>query len=113
MRLMLMLLFSACLAIVPAAAQKSAKGRGEAKQPLTTVAGILDQNGDDFVIRSADSMGTAAVLRAEGFSADNFARFVGNRVEARGEISTEGERKILTIRSLDHLKKTGPAGTEK
>jgi hypothetical protein len=114
MRLLLALLIAASVSIVPGAQQKGSKrDRAEVKQPVTTITGILDQTGDDFVVSGEDSMKTSAVLRAQGFSPDNFARFVGNRVEVQGELSSEGERRILLVKSLHHLKKLGPAGTGK
>ena len=115
MRMLSVLLLVACMGVVPAAQQKGAKGRdrAEAKQALTTLTGVLDQNGDDFVLSGEDAMRTVAVLRAQGFTADNFARFVGNRVEVRGELISEGERRVMVVKSLDHLKKLGPAGAEK
>ena len=75
------------------------------KVPPTTLTGMLDQRGEEFVLASEDAMKTEAVLRAHGFSGDNFARFVGQRVEVRGEIRTEGERRILVVRRLEDLKK--------
>jgi hypothetical protein len=74
---------------------------------------VIDQKGNDFVLSGDQGMQTAAVLRARGFTDDNFARFVGNRVQVRGELTTEGDRRILTVRSLDDLKSLGPSGSQK
>jgi hypothetical protein len=71
---------------------------------VTTLTGVVDQQGEEFVLSSEDAMQTKAVLRASGFSADNFARFVGRRVEIRGELLTEGGRRILLVRRLEDLK---------
>ena len=114
MRIALILLFATCVSLVPAA-QNTAKPRKdtEAKPSVTTLTGIVDQKGRDFVLTGEEAMRPVAVLRASGFSADNFARFVGMRVEVRGEISTEGDRRILTVKSLDDLKSLGPSGSQK
>ena len=104
MRIAFVLLFALCVSMVPAA-QNTAKPRkgAEAKQSAATLTGILDQKGEDYVLSGEDAMQPAAVLRASGFSPDNFARFVGMRVQVRGELSTEGDRRILTIKSLDDV----------
>jgi hypothetical protein len=94
-------LISICLML--AAAGLSA---ADSKQPvITTLTGLVDQQGEEFVLSGEDAMQTKAVLRASGFSPDNFARFVGERVEARGELTTEGDRRVLTVRRLEDLKK--------
>ena len=81
----------------------------EAKQSVTTLTGVIDQEGEDYVLTGEEAMKTTAILRARGFSQDNFAHFVGNRVQVRGEMATEGDRRILTIRSLNDLTRLGPA----
>lgn len=114
MRLLSVFLLAACISLAPAADKDTkSRNRTEAKQVLTTLTGVIDQAGDEFILSSEDTMGTKAVLRAQGFTADNFARFVGNRVEVRGEMQVEGERRVLMVKSLDHLKPLGPAGTQK
>lgn len=112
MRLAYVLIFAVFVTLAPVA-QISAQQGSEAKQSVTTLTGVIDQQGDDYVLSGDESMKTNAVLRAQGFSQDNFARFVGNRVEVRGEMRTEGDRRILTVTSLDHLKRLGPSGSRK
>ena len=107
-----LILFLALGTVVSPAAQKGQKG-AEAKQSAITLTGVIDQKGNDFVLSGDQGMQTAAVLRARGFTDDNFARFVGNRVQVRGELTTEGDRRILTVRSLDDLKSLGPSGSQK
>jgi hypothetical protein len=75
------------------------------KPAVTTLTGIIDQQGKEFVLSGEDAMQTKALLRASGFSDDNFARFVGLRVEVRGELRTEGDRRILIVKRLEDLKK--------
>jgi hypothetical protein len=75
------------------------------KDSPATLTGVIDQKGTEFVLSAEDDMRTRAVLRARGFSPDNFARFVGERVEVRGELRTEGDRRVLEVKRLDDLKK--------
>jgi len=114
MRFAYVLLFAVCVSAAPPSQSppKAQKG-SEAKQSVTTLTGVLDQKNGQFVLSSEDTMQPAAVLRAKGFSEDNFARFVGLRVEVRGELTTEGDRRVLTVASLNDLKSLGPTGSKK
>jgi hypothetical protein len=113
MRLALIVLLALGTVAVPAA-QKDQKGaEGKQQQSTTTLTGVIDQKGSEFVLSGEQAMKTTAVLRAKGFTDDNFARFVGNRVQVRGELTTEGDRQILTVRSLADLKSLGPSGSPK
>lgn len=112
MRLASVLLLAMCVSAAPQSAPKPRKGP-ETRQSSTTLTGVLDQKGSDFVLSGEDAMQTAAVVRASGFSEDNFARFVGLRVQVRGELTTEGDRRILTVKRLDDLKSLGASGSRK
>jgi hypothetical protein len=114
MRFAYVLLFAACVSAAPPAQDSSKAQKGaEANQSATTLTGVVDQKDGQFVLSSEDTMQPAAVLRAKGFSADNFARFVGLRVQVRGQLTTEGDRRVLTVTSLDDLKSVGPSGSRK
>ena len=112
MRLACVLLLVMCVSAVAQNAPKPRKG-AEARQSVTTLTGVLDQKGSDFVLSGEDAMQTAAVLRASGFSDDNFARFVGLRVQVRGELTTEADRRILTVKSVEDIKSLGASGSKK
>lgn len=114
MRFAYVLLFAACVSAAPPMQipPKADKG-SEAKQSATTLTGVLDQKGSEFVLSGENAMQPAAVLRSKGFSDDNFARFVGLRVQVRGALTTEGDRRVLTVTSLDDLKSLGPSGSKK
>jgi hypothetical protein len=66
---------------------------------------IKQHHAQQILLSGEDAMQTRALLRASGFSEDNFARFVGLRVEVRGELRTEGGRRILIVKRLEDLKK--------
>ena len=108
-----LILFLALGTFVTHAAQKDQKGAEAKQQSATTLTGVIDQKGNEFILSGDQAMQTAAVLRAKGFTDDNFARFVGNRVQVRGELTTEGDRRILTVKSLADLKSLGPSGSQK
>ena len=76
-----------------------------AVQHSETIVGLVDQTGNDFVIASEDGMRPIAKLEAVGFSNDNFARFVGARVRAKGELTRTDKGPVLRISSLDDVVK--------
>ena len=113
MRIAVVLLFALSASMIPAQSTAKSRKGAEAKQSVTTLTGVLDQKGEDYVISGEDAMQPAAVLRASGFSPDNFARFLGMKVQVRGEVSTDGDRRILTMKSLDDVKSLGRSGSRK
>lgn len=74
----------------------------------TVYTGVIDQQGGSYVLAGEEEIRAKAVLRAEGFSEDNFARFIGQRVEILGQLQTEGERTMLIVRSIADIRKLSP-----
>jgi hypothetical protein len=85
---------------------------GAAEEPsgdkATVLTGILDQVGNRFVLAGEEYVRPKSTLRAEGFSSDNFARFVGHRVQVRGRVLTEGGEQILVVRRVADIKRLEP-----
>jgi hypothetical protein len=115
MRLLCALFLGACLTMSAADRDKDSKSRNraETRQTQNTFVGVIDQTGNDFILTYEDSMEKKALLRSQGFSSDNFARFVGHRVEVRGDIEAEGERQVLTVKSLNNLKRIDESQTQR
>ena len=74
----------------------------------TVLTGIVDQVGNSFVLAGEECVRPKATLRAEGFGSDNFARFVGHRVQVRGRVLTEGGEQILVVRRVADIKRIEP-----
>ena len=85
--------------------EPSRPSRSAGVENVTTSTGVVDQVGDKFVLAGEEAIRPRAVLRAEGFSPDNFARFVGQRVEIRGRLISEGDQKILVVKSVRDIKR--------
>jgi hypothetical protein len=88
--------------------QQAPEGSREAPAKATTMTGVVDQVGSEYVLLRGKHMEDKTYLRAQGFSPDNFARFVGLRVQVEGRISTEGDRRVLVIRNLSSFKQLPP-----
>ncbi|MCC6858231.1 MAG: hypothetical protein IT158_06715 [Bryobacterales bacterium] len=83
MKWILPLLLLSMALLLPAAQKKKAPAP-EAGPPLETLTGCMDQSGEDFVLRDDEGLVILAILEPDGFPKNNFARYVGNRVTARG-----------------------------
>jgi hypothetical protein len=76
-------------------------------QGRTVVTGCVDQRGQDFMLVYPAKDKEPVVLRARGFSDDNFARFVGKKAEVAGELKTgEDGRQILHVTKIDKIAET-------
>jgi hypothetical protein len=60
-----------------------------AKDIATERSGCLDQSGERYVLKSERDMTVLTKLKAKGFSDDNFARYVGQKVTVHG--SSQGD----------------------
>jgi hypothetical protein len=79
-----------------------------------TLAGIIDQRGETFVLSDEKQLRPQVTLRPKGFSSDNFARFVGFRARIKGELSRRGDTEVLTVSSLAEVQPiTGSEGERK
>ena len=78
----------------------------------TVLTGVVDQVGDRFVLAGEDDIRPRAILRAEGFSPDNFARFVGHHVRVRGRVLTEGSETVLVVKSVENIERTESSSPE-
>src|SRR4051794_21891173 len=72
------------------------KPKGATKAAVSTMTGCIDQRGEQYVLTGDKELNAVAVLHGEGFSDDNFARYVGHKVSVEGTSSRETE--ILTVR---------------
>ncbi len=96
------------LAIAPLSAQTASKSKKPAKKAapaMQTLTGCVDEKEAQFILRADDSLKELATLEPVGFDATNFARFVGHKVEAKGQFTKSAEgAPVLRISSLGHIK---------
>ena len=101
--LLFFLTFAASLIVLnPAGAQDKTDAK------MQTITGVVDQTGGSFVLSTEDRLRPIAQLRAQGFSEDNFARFVGLKVRITGNLGGNGDARVLTVRSLNDIVRIGP-----
>lgn len=100
------ILFCVLLAVASSSLLASQSQQERSTTPATQViTGVIDQKGDTFVISDLKKVKPIAKLKAEGFSDDNFARFVGMKVRVRGRMVSEKDQSVLQVRNLSDIEK--------
>jgi hypothetical protein len=94
-----------CLAgLLVASAQE--KPKGATKAAVSTMTGCIDQRGEQYVLTGDKELNAVAVLHGEGFSDDNFARYMGHKVTLEGTSSREGEALTVRVRKITDISDT-------
>ena len=70
------------------------------RSSAVTVTGCLDQHGETYVLTGDRELRVKYTLRGAGFSDDNFARYLGHRVEVRGNAE---EGNVIRVRDIKTL----------
>jgi hypothetical protein len=91
-----------CLAgMLVASAQEKPKG---ATRPAGSVmTGCIDQRGEQYVLTGDKELNAVAILHGDGFSDDNFARYMGHKVSVEGTSSREGETVTVRVRKITDI----------
>jgi hypothetical protein len=71
---------------------------------------IDEQPGPRYVLRSDDRARVLMELEADGFAVENFARYLGAKVEVRGRTRTENGRTVMRVRTVEKI--AGRCGPE-
>jgi hypothetical protein len=100
--LCLLLTISGFSQVAPNKQQKSTT------QTVRAITGVVDQVQGSFVISDLQTMQTIALLKGEGFSDDNFARFVGRKVRVRGRIVSDRDQPVLRVKNLSDIEQLEP-----
>lgn len=92
------------LILAPLSAQTAAKKARKSKPVTQTITGCVDEKSTQYVLRTDGMLKEIARLEPVGFEGTNFARFVGHKVSASGELITSSELPTLRVTSLDNVK---------
>jgi len=81
-------------------------GKPAEKAATSTMTGCVDQRGDNYVLTGDKELNAFAVLHGEGFSDDNFARYMGHKVSVEGSTSRDGENVTVKVKKITDLADT-------
>ena len=79
--------------------QDRKKSPAPSQRAQTELTGCIDERGEDYVLTSPSDMRVLARLKGQGFSDDNFARYIGRKVKVQGR-STGGVFEVVKITKL-------------
>lgn len=70
----------------------------------TTASGCLDEEaGPQYVLRRENDLKLLMQLEPDGFPVQNFARYLGHRVELRGRTYSQNEETVMKVTSIKNL----------
>jgi hypothetical protein len=66
-----------------------------------TASGCLDeQAGPQYVLRGETELKLLMFLEPDGFPAENFARYLGHRVEVSGSTAVQGQKTVMKVKTI-------------
>jgi len=111
--------FVLTLNLILATAALSAAGQQQppnksVREEVSTVSGVVIQQGVDFAIANPENMKPIAVLQSVDFNNGNFANYIGQQVKVRGTLaSTADGRTILLVRRLSDIERAPTEGASR
>jgi hypothetical protein len=67
--------------------------------------GCLDQRGETYVLAGDRELRRLVTLQGDGFSDDNFARYLGHKVKVQGRLSEPGSS-VFRVRDIATISET-------
>jgi len=78
---------------------------------VESLTGCLDeQPGPQYILREEKELGLLALLEPVGFPAEDFAKYVGQKVSVTGSRSSKDGSPLMKVRSIKRLADTCGAG---
>lgn len=94
------LVLLAFLALTPATAQTTSKPKTTKPAAEVTLKGILDQQGNNYVLVPAKLEKPTARLKGAAFKDDNFANYIGEHVVVTGVMTRDRSIDTLQVRTI-------------
>lgn len=93
-----------CRPKTPGESPGAATAQPPVLSPLKRAFGCLDeQPGPQYVLRDEREMHLLYELEPDGFAVQNFARFLGHKVELRGRTYSRNEKPVMKVRTIKNL----------
>jgi len=91
--------------------QNSGKTKAEKKPADSSLTGCMDEQDGKYVLLEEKTVRKLADLKAEGFSQEDFAKYVGQKVTVRGQSASDEGRSVFNVRGVDLVSaQCSPAG---
>jgi len=76
------------------------------KGQVASLTGCVDEQEGKWVLVNDQTMAVIADLAADGFPKEAFAKHMGHKVTVRGTRSSEGQRPVFKVRSIETISDT-------
>jgi hypothetical protein len=99
-------LFAALFLLLPTAFAQQRRAPSKTKpQTAQAAVGCLDQRGETYVLTGDRELRRIVTLQGDGFSDDNFARYLGHKVKVQGRLSEPGSS-VFKVREITTISET-------
>jgi hypothetical protein len=83
--------------------QKQDSSKKEQKARMDSLTGCIDQQEGRYVLVNDHTLSPVAVLEADGFATEGFAKHMGHKVTVRGISSPAGAVPIFKVRGIETI----------
>jgi hypothetical protein len=83
--------------------QKQDSPKKEQKARMDSLTGCIDQQDGRYVLVNDHTLSPVAVLEADGFATEGFAKHMGHKVTVRGVSSPAGAVPIFKVRGIETI----------
>jgi hypothetical protein len=87
------------------ALQRNARPRPKPRPVTQAAVGCLDQRGETYVLTGDRELRRIVTLHGDGFSDDNFARYLGHKVKVQGRLAEPGSS-VFNVRDIVTISET-------
>jgi Protein of unknown function (DUF5818) len=98
--------FQLLLLVFLALTPRSASGQSNSNKTESMTGCLDEQPGPQYVLRDEKELGLIALLEPVGFPAEDFAKYVGQRVSVTGTRSSKDGTPLMKVRSIKKLAET-------
>src|SRR5580658_137660 len=82
------------------AAQQEQQPKKESKSPGDSMTGCVDEQNGRYVLTNDSDLALIAILEADGFPTEAFAKHMGHKVTVRGTVIPGGTQPTFKVRSV-------------
>jgi hypothetical protein len=105
--LLCVLAVAVCANTSPAQSKDQSRKQPAAQgQKTSSMTGCVDEQEGRYVLVDDRSLARIADLEADGFPNEGFAKHMGHKVTVRGMSTTNGDRPLFKVRTIDTVSET-------
>ena len=88
------------------APQQQPQPKKESKSAGDSMTGCIDEQAGRYVLTNDRDLALIAILEADGFPTEAFAKHVGHKVTVRGTSNSQGALPLFKVRTIETVSET-------